>query len=83
VDSKSARNAPEPRCCPGKRNVSRGFALEHLSNENQLTAFVAIPDAVADHAFAEYGGELWSKVTHLIGVWKQNEIGLGGFDDLL
>ena len=38
---------------------------------------------IADHALAERGGEFGSEVADLIGVGEEDEIGLGGVDDLL
>src|SRR5207302_6123822 len=72
----------EPRRGSRKRDVRRGFALEHLAHENELATLVAVTNAVADHAFAEHGREFGSKVANLIGVGKQNQIGLGAFDYL-
>src|SRR5713226_7922562 len=43
----------KPRCWPRKRDIRRRFALEHLPDEHQLAAFVAVADAVADHSLAE------------------------------
>ena len=38
---------------------------------------MAVADAVADHAFAERGGELGREIADLIGVRQQPPIGLG------
>ncbi len=72
----------EPRRGALKGDVGDGFALEHLADENKFVAFFAEADAVGDHALAEHGGEFGSEVAHLIGVREQNQIGLGGLDDL-
>src|SRR6516165_9481562 len=83
VRAESARlKRSEPRRGAGKSDVGGGFALEHLAHEDQLAAFVAITDAIADHAFAHHGSKLGSEVADLIGMRKQNKIGLGGFDHL-
>ena len=64
-------------------DVGGGFALEHLADKDEFAGFVAVADAVADHAFAELSGELGSEVADLIGVREEDQVGLGGFDDLL
>ena len=69
----------EPRRGSRKRDVRRGFSLEHLAHENELATLIAIADAVADHAFAEHGREFGSKVANLVGVGEQNQIRLGTF----
>ena len=86
--SKSARNAPDWNeanhgAAPSKSNVRRGLALKHLPHENEFAAFVAVADAVADHAFAEHGRQLRREVAHLIGMRKQNQFRLRRFDHLL
>src|SRR5690349_11461272 len=73
----------KPWCCAGKRDVRRGLPLEHLPDENELAAFIAVADGVADHAFAKHSGELRSKVANLVGMRKQNKVRLGRFNDLL
>src|SRR5260370_965679 len=73
----------EPRCCTSKRDVGRGFSLKHLPNENEFAALEFVADAVADHAFAQHRRQLRRKVTYLVGMRKQDQIRLGGFDDLL
>src|SRR2546429_1407332 len=69
----------EPRRSSGKRDIRRGFALEHLTHENELATLVAVTNAVADHALAEHGCELRREVAHLVGVGEQNQIRLGTF----
>src|SRR5439155_10221926 len=78
----------EPRGSSGKRDIRSGFALEHLTHENELATFVvgrfaaaleSVTNAVADHAFAEHGREFGSKVANLVGVGEQNQIRLGTF----
>src|SRR5215471_10483523 len=73
----------KPRAGAGKRNVRGGFPLEHLANENEPAAFVAIADRVADHAFAEHGCEFRSEVAHLIGVGEKDQIRFRRLDYLL
>src|SRR5215467_10477867 len=73
----------KPRRGTSERDVRSSFALEHLSHKNELPTFVAVADTVANHAFAKHGGEFGSEIADLIGMRKQNEIGLCGFDDLL
>src|SRR5213082_31114 len=73
----------EPRRSTHEGNVRSGLALKHLANKNQFTALIAVTDAVADHAFAQRGGEFRRKVADLIGVGKKDEIGLRRFNDLL
>jgi hypothetical protein len=57
--------------------------LKHLADENQFAVFVAVVDAVADHAFSERSGELGSEITDLISVRHEDEVGLRGFDYLV
>ena len=85
--ARSARNAPawndgEPWRRARENHVRNGFALKHLAHENELSVFVAIADAVADHALAQRCGELRREIAHLIGVRQQNKIGLGLRDHL-
>src|SRR2546425_6907839 len=83
----SAEGARLKRCKPRRRSregdVGDGFALKHLTNEDEFPAFLAIADAVADHALAKRGREFRREVTHLIRVRKQNQIRLRRDDDLL
>ena len=39
-------------------------------------------DAIRDHAFAHHGRQLGSKIAHLIGVRKQNQVGFRRGNDL-
>jgi hypothetical protein len=83
VRAKRARlEGSEPGRGALKRYVGRGLALKHLAHENQLAAFVAIANAVANHAFAEHGGKLGREVANLVGVREEHQIGLSGVDDL-
>ena len=68
----------EPRRGALEGDVGGRLALKHLAHEDQLAVFVAVADAVADHAFAEHGGELGSEIADLIGVREEDQIGLGG-----
>src|SRR5712692_3389744 len=72
----------EPRCRPGKVDVSRSFSLKHLPHENELATLAAVTNAIADHAFAEHGSNFWREVAHLVSMWKQNQIWFGAFDYL-
>src|SRR5216683_2108598 len=49
-----------------ERDVGGGFALKHLPDEDQPTAFMAIADAVGDHPLPQRSGELRRIVAHLI-----------------
>src|SRR6266704_3598601 len=73
----------KPRRCPCEGDVGDGFALKHLTNEDEFPAFLAVADAVADHALRKRGREFRREVTHLVGVGKQNQIRLRRDDDLL
>ncbi len=74
-------------CEPGGRafehHIRRGLALKHLAHKNQFPVFVAVADAVANHAFAERRGQLGREIAHLISVRQQHQIGLGLRDHLL
>ena len=87
VDQVGAKGAGLKRSEPWggalEGDVGGGFALEHLADKDEFAGFVAVADAVADHAFAELSGELGREVADLIGVREENQIGLGGLDDLL
>src|SRR5262249_4655381 len=72
----------EPRSGAGESDIGRGFALEHLTDEDELATFAAAADAVANHALAEHGGEFRCKVADLISVREEHEVRLDGFDDL-
>src|SRR5262245_18419133 len=48
----------EPGSGAGESDIGRGFALEHLTDEDELAAFATEAYAVANHAHAEHGGEL-------------------------
>ena len=72
----------EPRRGSRKGHIRCGFPLEHLPHKNELPAFVAVANAIADHALADHGREFWREVAHLVGVRKQNQIWLGAFDYL-
>ena len=70
---------PETRRTTARRwkgDVGGGFALEHLADEDEVAVFVAVADAVADHAFAERRGELGGEIAHLIGVREEDRSGL-------
>src|ERR1700693_2591531 len=83
VRAKGARlKGSEPGCGALKGDVGRGLALKHLAHENQLAAFVAITNAIANHSFAKPGGKVGREVANLIRVREQHQIGLGGVDDL-
>ena len=56
--------------------------MKHLPHENEFAVFVAVRDAVADHAFIKRRGELGREIADLIGVREQHQVGLGGFDHL-
>src|SRR6266481_1087838 len=73
----------EPWRCSGKRDVRGGFSLEHLPHEHEFAAVIAVADAIANHALAEHGRELWREVAYLIRMRKQNQIRVGAFDHLL
>ena len=74
------------RCEPwrgsGKRDVRRGFPLKHLPHENEFAAFVAVADAIPDHAFADHRSEFRREVAHLVRMRKQNQFRLGACDHL-
>ena len=55
----------------GKVTSAAVFALEHLANEDEIAGFVAVADAVTDHAFAEIGGEFGSEIADLVGVGER------------
>src|SRR5260370_1815467 len=82
-----AEGARLKRCKPRSRayegDVGDGFALKHLTNEDEAPAFLAVADAVADHALAKRGRGFRREVTHLVGVGKQNQIRLRRDADLL
>ncbi len=62
----------EPRGGALEGDVGGGFALEHLADEDEFAGFVAVGDAVADHAFAEAGGKFGGEVADLIGVREED-----------
>ena len=66
----------EPWGAALKGNVRRGFALKHLPHKGQLPTFVAIADAIANHALAEHGRQLGRKIAHLIRMRKKHQIRL-------
>ena len=72
----------EPRRCALEGDIGNRFSLEHLPHKNNFVAFFVKADAVGDHAFAQHGRKFRSKVADLIGMRKQNQIRLGGGDDL-
>ena len=72
----------KPRRRAGKRHVGRRLALEHLAHEDQPAVFVAVADAIADHALAERRGQLRREIAHLVGVRQQHQVGLGLRDRL-
>ncbi len=57
--------------------------MKHLAHENKFAAFVAVANAVADHALAEHGRKFGREVAYLIGVREKDEVRLGGLDHLL
>ena len=73
----------KPRGGALEGDIGGGFALEHLADEDEFAGFVAVADAVADHAFAERSCEFGSEIADLISVREKDEIGFGGVDDLL
>ena len=73
----------KPRRRAVKRHVGRGLALEHLAHKDQLPVFIAIADAIADHALAERSGQLGREIAHLVSVREEDQIGLGLRDGLL
>ncbi len=73
----------EPRRRAFEHHIGRRLALKHLAHKNQLAVFVAVADAIADHALAERRGQLRREIAHLIGVRQQDQIGLGLRDGLL
>src|SRR5260370_41299609 len=72
----------EPRRRSRKRDIRGGFSLEHLAPENELATFIAIADAVSDHAFATHGGQFRPEIAHLIPLPKKNQIRLRVFVSL-
>jgi hypothetical protein len=86
-DQVGAKGASLKRCkpwrCALERHVRSRLALKHLPHENEFAAFVAVTDAVADHALAEHGGKFRGEIAHLIGVRKQHQVRFRGVDDLL
>src|SRR5262249_34928006 len=83
ISAKCARlERGEPGTSAQERHIRRRLTLKHLPDEDQLASFVAIAHAIADHPFAERGGQLRREVADLIGMRKENQIGPGGFDDL-
>ena len=71
IGAKCARlEGCEPRAIALKRDVRDGFPLKHLADENQFAPFIAVADAVTNHALAEHGGKLWREIADLVSVWK-------------
>ena len=80
---RSGLEAGEPGTAAGDRNIGGELALEHLPNKQQLAVLVFESDAVGNQGDAERGGELGSKIPHLVGVRHEHEFGLALLDEIL
>src|SRR5438034_763450 len=63
----------EMRRLARERNVGGKLTLEHLPREQQLVAFFAEADGIADERASQRGAELRSEVAHLVGVGHQHQ----------
>ena len=83
ISAKSASlKRRDPRRLAREHHVCGRPPLKHLPHKNELTVFVAVRDAVADHSFLHRRRQLRREIAHLIGVRQQNEIRLRVFDRL-
>src|SRR5437660_12728757 len=74
VAAKSASlESNEMRCLARERYIGGKLALEHLAREQQLAAFFAEADGIADKRASQRGSELRSEVAHLVGVRHQHQ----------
>ena len=72
----------DPRRLASKNNIAGRAALKHLADENQLSIFMPVADAIANHSLAQRGRELRREVAHLVCVWEEDQIRLRRFDHL-